>query len=226
MLLNTSPRAFKDTVYIQLARIGKAVASPKRLEILDLLSQGRHTVERLAEISGMSLANASQHLQALRRARMVDRDKKGLYVHYRLADDAVASFFLGMRALAGRQLTEIEEARKRFFTDLATAESVGQKELVRRVRMGESILIDVRPEEEYREAHLPRAISIPLEMLGKRLKELPRNREIVAYCRGPFCVLAVDAVRTLKKKGFRAVRLEMGVLEWKGKGLALETESA
>jgi rhodanese-related sulfurtransferase len=226
MPLNTSPRAFKNTVYEQLARLGKAVASPKRLEILDLLTQGRRTVERLAELSGMSVANTSQHLQALRRARLVERDKRGLYVHYRLAGGEVASFFLGMRGVAVKQLAEINEARRRFLADLSTTEAVGPRELVRRVRAGEAILIDVRPEEEYRESHLPQAVSMPVEVLVKRLKDLPRNKEIVAYCRGPYCVLSADAVRTLRKRGYRAIRFEMGVMEWKEKGLALATGPA
>ncbi|MEK7767474.1 MAG: metalloregulator ArsR/SmtB family transcription factor [bacterium] len=212
-------------VYAQLARIGKAVASPRRLEILDLLAQGRHTVERLAEMSGMSVANASHHLQALRRARLVEREKRGLYVHYRLAGGEVAAFFLRMRALAETQLSEIEEARRKFFEDKDAAEAVGPRDLLKRVREGEAVLIDVRPEEEYREAHIPHAVSMPLEALKKRLKELPRNLEIVAYCRGPYCVLAVDAVRMLRKRGYRAVRLELGVLEWKAKGLAVATAS-
>ncbi len=225
MPLNISPRSFKDVVYAQLARIGKAVASPRRLEILDLLAQGRHTVERLAEMSGMSVANASHHLQALRRARLVEREKRGLYVHYRLAGGEVAAFFLRMRALAETQLSEIEEARRKFFEDKDAAEAVGPRDLLKRVREGEAVLIDVRPEEEYREAHIPHAVSMPLEALKKRLKELPRNLEIVAYCRGPYCVLAVDAVRMLRKRGYRAVRLELGVLEWKAKGLAVATAS-
>ena len=226
MSLNTAPRSFKDAVYTQLARIGKAVASPKRLELLDLLAQGRHTVERLAEMSGMSVANASKHLQALRRVRLVEREKRGLHVHYRLAGSDVAGFFLRMRALAETQLSEIEEARRQFFEDKSTAEAVGPRDLLRRVRKGEAVLIDVRPEEEYREAHIPHAISMPLEALKKRLRVLPRNREIVAYCRGPYCVLAVDAVRTLRKRGYRAVRLEMGVLEWREEGMVLATGPA
>lgn len=225
MSLNTSPRSFKDAVYAQLARIGKAVASPRRLEILDLLAQGRRTVERLAGMSGLSVANASQHLQALLCARLVEREKRGLYVHYRLAGGEVAAFFLRMRALAEAQLSEIAEARRKFFKDGDAAEAVGPRDLLRRVRKGEAVLIDVRPEEEYREAHIPRAVSMPLEALKKRLVELPRNREIVAYCRGPYCVLAVDAVRMLRRRGYRAVRLELGVLEWKAKGLAVATAS-
>ncbi len=218
-------RKLKNTVYAVLAGVGKTVASPVRVELLDLLSQGGRTVEELARMSGQTVANASQHLQVLLRARLVDRSKEGLFARYRLSVPEVGEFIQALRVLADSQAVQLEQAKNRLMAELNEAEPVGREELVRRVREGEAFVIDVRPAEEYRAGHLPGALSIPLEGLEARLAELPRGREIVAYCRGPYCVLAVEAVRRLRKKGFRAIRLDMGVWDWRAQGLPLETES-
>jgi len=218
----TPHRCFKDAIYEQLARIGKASSSPKRLELLDLLCQGPRTVEALAKESALSVANASQHLQVLRAARLVEAEKKGLYVEYRLADDQVGRFFVALRGLAQARLTEIESVQRAFFAKRESMEPVQADELLRRVRAGEVTLIDVRPASEYRAGHIPGALSVPLSELKTRLKALPKDREIVAYCRGPYCVMAVEAAELLRKKGFRAERMEQGVVDWRARGWRVE----
>jgi rhodanese-related sulfurtransferase len=209
----------KKDLYEQLSRIGKAVASPARLRLLDLLCQGPRTVESLAREAGLSLANASQHLRVLHSARLLETEKAGLFVTYRLADQSVCSFFHNMRSLGENRLSEVESILRQFREAPNSLEPVEKKTLVSRVRKGEVILLDVRPEEEYRAAHISGAVSVPLKELNKRLSKLPRGKEIVAYCRGPYCVLAVEAVRLLMAKGFRAMRLEDGVPEWRAQGL-------
>jgi rhodanese-related sulfurtransferase/DNA-binding transcriptional ArsR family regulator len=218
-------RHLKDLVYATLAGVGKAVASPVRVELLDLLSQGDRTVEELARMSNQSVANASQHLQVLLRARLVLRSKQGLFARYRLAAPEVGEFVRALRVLAESQTTELGQAKRRLLDELGETELVGRDEIVRRVREGETFVIDVRPQCEYRAGHLPGAVSIPLEELDARLAELPRRRDIVAYCRGPYCVLAVEAVRLLREKGFRAVRLDMGVWDWRAQGLPVVAEA-
>lgn len=217
-------RQVKDTVYEQLARIGKSVAAPKRIELLDLLCQGPRTVEALAEQAALSVANASQHLKVLRAARLVEAEKKGLYVEYRLADDEVARFLVALRKLASDRLAEIDRVTRDYFEDRGAMEAVESKELLRRVRSGEVTILDVRPVEEYRAGHIPGAVSIPVDELKSRLGELPKNREIVAYCRGPYCVMALDAVQLLRKKGFAAHRMEQGVAEWRARGWRVEAQ--
>ncbi len=206
-------------IYGQLARLGKAVASPARLELLDLLCQGPRTVEILAKEAGLSLANASQHLRVLHGARMVESEKSGLFVTYRLADPEVCDFFQSLRSLGERRLAEVDAILRRFREAPETLEPVEKDTLLHRIRNGEVILLDVRPEEEYRAAHLPFAISAPLGDLESIMGRLRRRKPIVAYCRGPYCVLAKEAVRILRAKGFRAVRLEDGVPEWRAQGL-------
>jgi rhodanese-related sulfurtransferase len=216
----TNPnRRFKDAVYEQFARIGKAASSPKRLELLELLCQCERTVEALAAETGMSVANTSQHLHVLRAARLVEAEKEGLHVKYRLADEAVCEFFRNMRLLAERRLAEIHEITRQFLEGREGLEPVDRDSLLERVREGEVTVLDVRPVEEHRAGHIPGAISIPLKELENRLSELPRGQEIVAYCRGPYCVLAIRAVEMLREKGFRAVRLEDGVQDWRARGL-------
>jgi rhodanese-related sulfurtransferase len=219
-----SPRA-KEQVYEQFARIGKAVASPKRLELLDLLSQGPRTVEALADAADLSVANASQHLQVLRAARLVVAARRGLFVEYRLADPEVERFFAALRALAlaESRLEDLERVATAYLGTRAELEPLDRDRLLERVRSGEVTVVDVRPPEEYRASHVPGAINIPLRELRKRLRELPRDREIVAYCRGPYCVMAVEAVEVLQQKGFRALRMEDGVVEWRARGWLLET---
>jgi rhodanese-related sulfurtransferase/predicted transcriptional regulator len=214
--------ALKAAVYEQIARIGRAASSPSRLELLDLLAQGPRTVEALARQTGQSVAATSHHLQVLRRARLVETEKAGLYVTYRLADPQVETFLLEMRRLADARLAEIQQLTRTFLESRGALEPVDNEELVRRVRRGEVVVLDVRPREEYAAAHLPGAISIPLAELPKRLRELQKRREIVAYCRGPYCVMALDAVDLLQRKGFRAQRLEHGVSEWRARGWRVE----
>jgi len=218
----TDHRRFKDSLYEQFARIGKAISAPKRLELLDLLCQGPRTVEALAEQAALSIANASQHLQVLRGARLVEAEKKGLYVEYRLANEDVARFYLSLRGLAESRLAEVEQVTRTYFEQRGAMEAVASDELLRRVKSGDVVVLDVRPTEEFVAAHLPGAISIPVDELRSRLKELPKNRDIVAYCRGPYCVMAIEAVELLRKKGFKAHRMEQGVTEWRARGSRVE----
>jgi len=219
-------RSFKDAIYEQLARLGKAVAAPKRLELLDLLCQGPKTVEVLADQATLSVANTSQHLQVLRAARLVEAEKQGLHVEYRLAGEDVCEFFLALRTLAEGRLAEIEVVTREYLARRSAMETVAGGELLRRVKSGEVTVLDVRPPEEYRAGHIPGAVSIPLGELKARCKELPKNREVVAYCRGPYCVFAVEAVELLRKKGFTAHRLREGVLDWRSRGWRVDAETA
>jgi len=222
MPATTHPTSLKTAIYEQIARIGQAAASPSRLELLDLLSQGARTVEALARQTGQSVASTSHHLQVLRRARLVEAQKTGLYVTYRLADPQVGEFFLQLRRLAESRLAEVQQVTRQYLEGRGALEPVDNDELVRRVRAGEVTLIDVRPREEYVAAHIPGAISVPLADLGKRVRELQKRRDIVAYCRGPYCVMALDAVDLLRRKGFRAHRMEHGVPEWRAQGWRVE----
>jgi rhodanese-related sulfurtransferase/DNA-binding transcriptional ArsR family regulator len=217
------PARFKTAVYEHIARIGKATASAARLEILDLLAQSPRTVEGVAAQIGRSVANTSHHLLALRRARLVDAEKNGIYVTYRLADAAVGEFVLALRALAQARLTEIDHVTRDYLEQRGPLEAVGDAELVRRVQSGKVTVIDVRPREEYETGHIPGAISVPLSELKQRLRRLPKRREIVAYCRGPYCVMALDAVAMLRASGFRAHRMEHGVVEWRARGGRIES---
>jgi rhodanese-related sulfurtransferase/DNA-binding transcriptional ArsR family regulator len=223
--MSSSKRHYKDAIYEQFARIGKAVASSKRLELLDLLCQGERSVEVLAREANLSVANTSQHLQVLRGAHLAEAEKRGLHVVYRIAEPQVADFFHALRALAETQLADVEQLTRRFFAGKEGLEAVDRNTLLERVGTGMVAVLDVRPSEEYRAGHLPGALSIPLAELRRRLAELPRDREIVAYCRGPYCVLSVEAVEILRAEGFRAVRMEEGVQEWQQRGLNIETDS-
>lgn len=220
--MSTHGNRFKTAIYEQIARIGKAVASPGRLELLDLLSQGPRTVDALAAQSGQSVANTSHHLQVLRRSRLVDAEKAGLHVIYRLAHSEVATFFLHLRTLAQSRLAEVERISRQYLEERGALEAVGNDELLRRVRAGEVTIVDVRPHEEYVAGHIPGAISLPLAELKKNISGLPKGRDIVAYCRGPYCVMALDAVDILRRKGFRAHRMEHGVVEWRARGGRVE----
>jgi rhodanese-related sulfurtransferase len=215
-------RQFKDAIYEQFSRIGKAVSSPKRLELLDLLCQAEKTVETLARETGLTLANASQHLQVLRAARLVDAEKEGLYVKYRLSDQMVCRFFRSMRVLAENRLAEVELINRRFLEGREGMEPVDRKDLLRRVRQGAVTVLDVRPAAEYRAGHIPGALSVPLGQLKEMISNLPQDQDVVAYCRGPYCVLAVEAVEMLRKKGFKAIRLEEGIQDWLAMGLSID----
>lgn len=211
-------RRFKTSIYEQFARIGKAVSHPSRLELLDLLCQGPRTVEVLAQEAGLGMANTSQHLKALRAARLVEAEKEGLFVTYRLADDSVCQFFRSVRMLAESRLAEVRDFTRAFLEGRQGMEPVDRRALLVRVRKGEVTVLDVRPAEEYRSGHIPGALSVPLKELERRLSELPRRREIVAYCRGPYCVLAIQAVEILRARGFKAVRLEDGIQDLRARG--------
>jgi len=205
----------------QFARIGKAVSSPARLEILDLLAQGEKAVETLAQQAGLSVTNTSNHLKELRNATLVTSRKDGIYVYYRLADPAVHEFLRCLQDVAARQLAEVRQLVRDYFEEPSALEPVGAGDLLERLRSDDVIVLDVRPEDEYAAGHIPGALSIPAGDLERRLAELPRDREVIAYCRGPYCVLAVRAVEVLRGAGYRARRLEVGLPEWRARGLAV-----
>lgn len=211
-------RQYKSAIFEHVARVGKAVSSPKRLELLDVLAQGPRTVETLAQRTALTVANTSQHLRALRAARLVDAEKRGLFVTYRIADDEVTTFLRAMRTLAENRIADIERIMRTFLTARTGLEKVDRETLLRRVREGRVTVIDVRPPEEFIAGHIPGAVSVPLAELKSRLKDLPRRRAVVAYCRGPYCVLAIKAVELLRKEGYRAMRLEYGVPDWRARG--------
>jgi rhodanese-related sulfurtransferase len=214
-------RELKDPLYAQFARIGHAVSSPKRLELLDLLSQGEKTVETLAEQSSMPLKNTSAHLRVLRQARLVDTRRDATYVYYRLASDDVFRFLRELQALARGRLAEVEQVARLYIDDRDEMEPVSIDELRRRLREGDITVIDVRPEEEFRSGHIPGALSIPVAQLKRRLAEIPKKREVVAYCRGPYCVYSVEAVGILRKHGYRARRTDEGLPDWRARALPL-----
>lgn len=216
----------KRRLYTELARIAGAVSSPSRLELLELLAQGERTVEVLAREAGLSVANTSHHLRALRQVRLVDSRKQGLYVHYRLADPEVYRLMFLLRGLAERHLDEVDRLVAEFFTGRDRFDPVPREDLLARSRAGAVIVLDVRPPEEYRAGHIPGALSVPLETLEARLATLPPGREVVAYCRGPWCVLAFEAVERLRRRGRSARRLEDGFPEWRAAGLPITTEDA
>ena len=229
----TPARRLKDDLFGQVARITQALSSPRRLELLDVLCQGPRTVEELAQQTAGTLPNTSQHLKALKAARLVASTKDGLYVRYRVADPEVARFHLALRRLAERRLTEIDAILADFMRSRANArvtgaaggeawEEVDQRELMRRARGGEVTVLDVRDASEYAAGHLPGARSIPLAELSARMGELPPDRAVVACCRGPWCVLALEAVEALRAAGLTAWRLDSGPVEWAEQGVCLE----
>ncbi|MBN1528957.1 MAG: metalloregulator ArsR/SmtB family transcription factor [Thermoleophilaceae bacterium] len=212
-------REYKTAVYEQFALIGKALCSGPRLEILDVLEQAERTVDVLAAEVGLSVANTSHHLQVLKRSRVVESERRGQHVVYRLADPAVADVLRAVRLLGERRLSEIERVTGEFLAGREGMEVVDEDSLIARIANGDCIVLDVRPPEEYEASHLANAVSMPLEELERHLAELPRDMPIVAYCRGPYCVLAVSAVETLRRHGFDAVRAPEGVQEWRELGL-------
>lgn len=224
--MSTPARRFKDAIYQQFARVAKALASAHRVELVELLAQGPRTVEALGRMADMSLANTSAHLQVLRGAGLVEATKEGLYVTYRLADSRVAELFLSLRRVAEVRFAEVAKIKRDFLAENALLEPIDEAALRRRVSRGEVTVLDVRPPEEYQAAHISGALSVPLPELARRLSDLPRRREVVAYCRGPYCVLAVEAVKLLRRKGFKAVRLEDGILDWAALGLPVEATPA
>ena len=216
-------RQFKDRLYGQFARIGKALSSPHRLEILELLAQTERTVDSLATEIGLSLANTSQHLQALRQAALVDSRKDGLFVYYRLAGPEVFDLPKVLRTVAERRLAELERLVREHFGDRSDAEAVPMAELLKRARSKQVVILDTRPAAEYVAGHIAGAISVPVDDLQRRLQELTRGKAYVAYCRGPYCVYADRAVELLRAHGRRARRMLDGFPEWRAAGLPVET---
>lgn len=212
----------KKLLLAELARIGKALASAPRLELLELLAQCEQPVEALAREAGLSLANTSHHLQVLRRARLVEGRKQGLFVRYSLVGPEVFSLTHAIRRLGESHLAEVERLVRTFFTSRDELEPLGRESLLERVREGSVVVLDVRPVEEYRAGHIPGAVSVPVSDLGRRIAELPADREVVAYCRGPYCVMAFEAVELLRAHGRRARRLMEGFPEWRAAGLPVE----
>jgi len=215
-------RAFKNQLYEQFARLGKALASPHRLELLDVLAQCERTVEALAQETGMSVANASQHLQVLRAAHLVEVRREGVSIYYRLADESVFRMWQALRTVGEAQLAEIDRVVQTFLQDRAGLQAIDAHELLKLLTDDQIILLDVRPAEEYEASHLPQARSIPVTELEARLAELPADKEIVAYCRGPYCVFADEAVALLSARGYQARRLAEGLPEWRLLGLPVE----
>ncbi len=213
-----SHRDFKDRLYAEFARVGGALASEKRLELLDLLAQGPRHVEALAEETEAPVANVSQHLQVLRRARLVEADREGTKVRYRLAGERVLDLWLALRSVAESQLAEVEQIAREFAVEGATEAALPRDELQRLIERDDVLVIDVRPQMEYEAGHLPGAVSLPVDELPERLSELPRDRRIVTYCRGKYCLFADEAVGLLLRHGFRAERIEGGWPEWRAEG--------
>ncbi|HEU5315092.1 MAG TPA: metalloregulator ArsR/SmtB family transcription factor [Chloroflexota bacterium] len=216
-------REFKDRLFGEFAVIGKALSSGHRLELLDLLAQGERSVEELAAEGGLSVANASAHLQVLRRARLVETERRGTYVVYRLADPAVFQLWRTLRDLGSARLAEVERLVDSYLGADRDLEAIDQERLLDLLEKDSVTLVDVRPVVEYRQGHIIRARSLPLEEIERRLRELPRRREVVAYCRGPYCVFADEAVDLLKRHGYRARRLSGGFPDWRAAGLPVET---
>ena len=212
----------KYQLYAQFADVAKALSHPHKLELLELLAQRERSVEALAKVAGLTVANTSRHLQQLRRAGLVVSRKEGLYVFYQVADDDVIDLLRSLRRTGQRHIAEVNEVVVGYFIDRDSLEPISRKELMQRSKVGLVTILDVRPGEEYEVGHIPGAINVPLEEIGQHLADLPKDQEVIAYCRGEYCVLAFEAVATLRKKGFSARRLEEGYPEWKAAGLPEE----
>lgn len=215
-------REFKDRLYGQYARLGKALANPHRIEMLELLAQAERTVESLATELGLSMANASQHLKVLGQAGLVEKRRDGLFVHYRLADPLVSELCQAMRSVAERRYAELERIVRDHFSERTLAEPVRMEELLQRSRREDVVILDARPANEYLAGHVAGAVSLPIDSLQERLRRLPKNKAYVAYCRGPYCIYADQAVAMLRKSGRRAERLIAGFPEWKAAGYPVE----
>lgn len=218
-------REFKDQVYAELARITKSMANPHRLEIIELLAQGEFSVEQIAAQTSLPIANASQHLQVLKGAQLVDITRNGNFIHYRLSNSNVFKTWRALRELGVERIAAIEKLVKDFRKSNFKFESVTIDELLKKIESGKVTILDVRPELEYKKGHIAEAISMPLDELKKRLNELPKRKEIVAYCRGPFCVYADEAIAILNKAGYKATRLEEGFPDWKLMNLPIEVST-
>jgi len=214
----------RDDLLYHFSRIGKAVSSPARLKLLDLLAQGEKSVETLAGQASLTVKNTSAHLRALRSTSLVAARRDGSHVFYRLADESAVGLLRALEDVARRQIAEVREIVQDHFQSLDDLEALGAEDLAQRMRTGEVTLVDVRPRDEYRAGHIPGAISIPVGELERRLAELPAGREIVAYCRGPYCVLSLEALATLREHGRSARRLGVGLPDWRALGYPVETE--
>ena len=214
-------REFKDPLYGHFARIGHALGSPKRIELLDLLTQGEKSVELLAEQSAMPVKNTSAHLRALRNARLVETRRERTFVYYRLAGDDVSDLVRSLQAVARDRLAEVEQVTNLYLTKRDELQPVTRQELRRLVRDDLVTVIDARPREEYEAGHIPGALSFPIAELKRRFAQIPKSREVIAYCRGPYCVYSLEAVTLLRKHGYRARRAEHGVADWRASGLPL-----
>lgn len=217
-----SGQNFKSDLFEQFARIGKALSSGKRLEMLEFLAQGERSVEQLARMAGLSVANTSQHLQQLRQVGLVTARKEGLYVHYRIAGDSIVRLLTTLRAVGEEHVADVDRLIKLFLASKDSLEPVPAKELWQRAKQGLVTVLDVRPPEEYAQGHIRGAINVPVTELKKRLHQIPSDQEVVAYCRGPYCLLAYEAVQVLRKKGIKARRLQEGYPEWKSTGLPVD----
>lgn len=215
--------AVKQRIYEQFARIGKALAAPGRLELIELLVQGERPVDALAREAAMSVANASQHLQILAAARLVDTRREAQRIYYRLADPSVVDLWLALRRVAETQLAELDAVVRAYLGEPQAFEPIDRGELARRLEAGTVVLIDVRPREEFEQGHIAGAISVPLGELERWASTAPKRKQIVAYCRGPYCVYALQAVEELQKRGLRALRSEDGIAEWRAAGLSVAT---
>ena len=216
-------RVFKDSLYEQFARIGKATANPHRLELLDLLAQGERSVEDLAREANLPIANASQHLQALRRASLVAVRREGPYAMYRMADERVFQLTQVLRELAEDRFADIDRLVNLYLGDRRQLEAIDAQTLRRRILEDDVLVLDVRPVEEFDASHIQGAISVPLPELQRRLWDLPRDKEVVAYCRGPYCVFSDEAVALLRSHGIQATRLDTGLPDWRLAGYPVET---
>jgi rhodanese-related sulfurtransferase len=217
--MSTSP---KREVFANLARVGTALSSPTRIEFLELLAQAERSVDQLATLTGASVANTSQHLQKLRQAGLIMGRKEGLYVFYRLAGDEVVEMLSAISRVGEAYVAEVERIVRLYFASKDELEAIPAKELLERARKGLVTVLDVRPPEEFAAGHVPGAINIPIHELEKRIKDLPKRREVVAYCRGPYCLMSYDAVSVLRKRGLKARRLQAGMPEWRAAGLPVD----
>ncbi len=220
--MSLSPKQLKQRTYELLATIGKALSSPVRLELLDLLSQGPRTVEALAREIGQSVANTSQHLQVLRSGRLIESERNGVFITYSIADPQVLSLAGSFHRVGESRIPEVQQLIRSFLAERDMLEKLDAKNLVQRMRGGKVTLLDIRPEHEYRAGHIPGALSVPLEELERYLSKLPKNKEIVAYCRGPLCLMSIEAVKFLRNKGFHATRWDQGIVEWVARGFPLK----
>jgi len=212
----------KYRLFDQFAQVAKALSHAHKLELLELLAQGERSVEALSKVAGLTIANTSRHLQQLRRVGLVESRKDGLYVFYRVAGDDVVDLLGSLRRTGERHIGEVTSIVTGYFGERDSLEPISREELLRRSKAGLVTVLDVRPGEEYGNGHIPGAVNVPLEEIEQCLKGLPKNQEIIAYCRGPYCVLAFEAVAALRQNGFRARRLEEGYPEWKAAGLPVE----